>query len=145
MVSQERIYIYLCVHLPDYGPRELILSFSLIHVRYVIYFHSEPITITSFKSGLTVTGVCVSGDYSTSSNCSATLHSYMNVTDVLLSQNISESLINSSNAAELAENATFSYETCPDVLECYLGIARCDGNSTCINTLEGYDCECNRG
>ena len=101
--------------------------------------------ITSFKSGLTVTGVCVSGDYSTSSNCSATLHSYMNVTDILLSQNISESLITATNAVELAEHATFSYETCPDVLECYLGIARCAGNSTCLNTMEGYDCECNSG
>lgn len=87
----------------------------------------------------------MSGDYSTSSNCSATLHSYMNVTDVLLTQNISASLINSSNAAELAENATFSYETCPDVQECELGIDQCDSNSTCINTADGYLCECNQG
>ncbi|KAF6034616.1 hypothetical protein EB796_007071 [Bugula neritina] len=90
-------------------------------------------------------GICTSGDYSTSSNCSALLSATLNVTWELLSLNLSTSALNSSNLNDLSVPASFSYGACPDVQECALGIDLCHENATCINTPESYDCVCNQG
>lgn len=89
--------------------------------------------------------MCAEGDWSTPPNCSALLHSLINVTEAILLQNHSTSLVNLSTIDQLVDDAIFSYEKCPDVEECLLGIASCHVNSTCINTNESYICECDRG
>lgn len=42
-------------------------------------------------------------------------------------------------------SASWSYDRCPDVEECRLGLHHCHANATCHNTFDGYNCECNRG
>ncbi|XP_077985026.1 multiple epidermal growth factor-like domains protein 8 [Glandiceps talaboti] len=45
----------------------------------------------------------------------------------------------------VSEIADWSYDVCPDVAECRLGLDDCHHNATCINTHESFTCECNRG
>ncbi|XP_023931409.1 multiple epidermal growth factor-like domains protein 8 isoform X3 [Lingula anatina] len=73
-------------------------------------------------------GVCVLGDYVGASNvssCSAVISE---------SHNISSS-----------EPADWSYQVCPDIQECILGLDDCHPNATCANTFDSYTCTCNRG
>lgn len=92
-------------------------------------------------------GVCTESSVTllSDNNCSALLSSALDVEDLIRNANYSQLLVNSSNIAELSAHASFSYWACPDVLECTLGIAECHENSTCVNTAEGYECECIRG
>ncbi|XP_033641193.1 multiple epidermal growth factor-like domains protein 8 [Asterias rubens] len=45
----------------------------------------------------------------------------------------------------VADPADWSYEFCPDVQECLLGLDNCHPNATCNNTQTGFECTCNRG
>ncbi|XP_067940717.1 multiple epidermal growth factor-like domains protein 8 [Watersipora subatra] len=90
-------------------------------------------------------GICTKGDYSTSRDCSAVLHASINVSQELLTLNLSLAVVNESNVVELSANASFSYAVCPDVDECMLQIDSCLGNSSCLNNAESYECPCDRG
>ena len=43
------------------------------------------------------------------------------------------------------QSASWSYDRCPDVEECRLGLHDCHLNATCQNTFDGYECHCNQG
>uniref|UniRef100_A0A8C4SXY5 Multiple EGF like domains 8 n=1 Tax=Erpetoichthys calabaricus TaxID=27687 RepID=A0A8C4SXY5_ERPCA len=43
------------------------------------------------------------------------------------------------------EPSLWSYRTCPDVDECQLGMHSCHAFATCHNTLDSFECHCNRG
>ncbi|XP_043935354.1 multiple epidermal growth factor-like domains protein 8 [Protopterus annectens] len=73
-------------------------------------------------------GRCLSGDFSNLkgySNCSVA---------------ISETL-----GFSVSQPALWSYSSCPDVDECRLKIANCHAFATCVNTMESFECHCNRG
>ncbi|XP_035382451.1 multiple epidermal growth factor-like domains protein 8 isoform X1 [Electrophorus electricus] len=41
--------------------------------------------------------------------------------------------------------AVWSYQSCPDVEECRLGLHTCHPSATCVNTPTSYECHCERG
>ncbi|KAL8608232.1 hypothetical protein ACOMHN_016687 [Nucella lapillus] len=44
-----------------------------------------------------------------------------------------------------SEPASWSYDRCPDVEKCRLGLHTCHPNATCHNSLDKYECHCNQG
>ncbi|XP_041369444.1 multiple epidermal growth factor-like domains protein 8 [Gigantopelta aegis] len=73
-------------------------------------------------------GYCVDGDFTgplSDVNCSAVISGHHNVST--------------------EESTDWSYDVCPDVEECSLGLHDCHANATCINTPESFQCECNQG
>nr|KAG5710511.1 hypothetical protein BaRGS_013157 [Batillaria attramentaria] len=73
-------------------------------------------------------GVCVDGDFTGPSK------------ELTCSAVVAESFNISSN-----ESASWSYDRCPDVEECRLGLHDCHPNATCRNTPQSYECRCNQG
>ncbi|XP_076454870.1 multiple epidermal growth factor-like domains protein 8 [Babylonia areolata] len=45
----------------------------------------------------------------------------------------------------VSEPASWSYDRCPDVEECRLGLHDCHSNATCHNSFDKYECHCNQG
>lgn len=41
--------------------------------------------------------------------------------------------------------ASWSYEMCPTVDECKLGVYECHPNASCQDTISSYDCKCKQG
>ena len=72
-----------------------------------------------------LTTVCYTTGPLGDTNCSAVLSSYHNI-----------------SSEELSD---WSYDVCPDVEECSLGLHNCHANATCINTPESFQCVCNQG
>ncbi|XP_055897034.1 multiple epidermal growth factor-like domains protein 8 [Biomphalaria glabrata] len=73
-------------------------------------------------------GVCIDGDFASANNnesCSQYLGDSYNVTTT--------------------EPFAWSYDKCPDVDECALGLHTCHPNATCKNVYGSYSCVCNRG
>ena len=72
------------------------------------------------------TGLCVAGDFSGADDgqvCSA--------------------LISSTHGVD--GEATWSFRTCPDLLECQLGRHDCVENAECRETRQPYECHCKQG
>ncbi|KAK3588362.1 hypothetical protein CHS0354_005627 [Potamilus streckersoni] len=73
-------------------------------------------------------GRCVDGDFSgpdSRENCSALISQVSNIS--------------------ASDPASWSYQMCPDVDECRLGLDNCHVHATCINTYNSFYCQCNKG
>ncbi|GAB6023337.1 hypothetical protein CHUAL_008138 [Chamberlinius hualienensis] len=72
-------------------------------------------------------GVCTEGDFRGPSDYTCPSH-------VASRYNISE-----------VEKTDWTYDLCPDVEECSMGLHKCHTNATCTNTFDSYICTCNKG
>lgn len=75
---------------------------------------------------VSILGVCISGDF----------HSPHH------EQVCSEAIITKHNKTG---DATWSFRECPDLLECSLGRDNCVENAVCNETLDSFECHCERG